>query len=77
MTAAIIILVVYALSAYYNYKWIQKAFYHEDGIFYGVEPSITELLFTFIPLMNTIVAFNNLFISATENTTNFFKPKNK
>ena len=77
MTAAIIILVVYALSAYRNYKWIQKAYYHNKGIFYGLKPNIADLLFTFIPLMNTIISFYSLFIPPAERETNFFKPKNK
>lgn len=79
----LIILTIYLLSVYINYKWMQKAYYHENGRWKNIEPNNIDLFFVFFPIMNTILATSNLFDSPyrknyhnTTNKINFFKPKN-
>ena len=82
MTTIIILLIVYLLSCYYNYKWIQKAHYHPDGRWLNSKPNFMDLFFTFWPFVNTILTLSNLFDSPYKQTVKskkeitFFKPKN-
>lgn len=73
----LIILTIYLLSAFTVYKWMQKAFYHKNGVFKNTKPDYINLFITFVPIINTIMAVLGLtFLPATNKSTNFFKPKN-
>lgn len=82
MTTLIILLIVYLLSCYYNYKWFQKAYYHPNGKCSNLKPRLFHLFVTFYPIINTILTLSNLFDSPykqkvkSKKEITFFKPKN-
>lgn len=81
MVILLIILFTYAISAYVNFKWVQKAYYHPNGKYKRLYPDKDDFYFTFIPFLNTVI----MFIQLTESPYNesyskrkvtIFKPKN-
>ena len=50
------IIVVYLLSCYGTYKFIQHAYYSEDGIHYGETPDLEAVCLMFFPLLNSFAA---------------------
>lgn len=77
----IIFLVIYLLSAFGHYKLIQLTHYHPKGRYFGIDAFKSDMIATFIPLVNTVLCLD-LSISwkkrkrSSNNFTNFFKPKN-
>jgi hypothetical protein len=81
MVVLLIILFTYAISAYVNFKWTQKAHYHPNGRFNGIFPDKSDLWFTFMPFVNTVVMIFQIFESpyekkSKEEEITIFKPKN-
>lgn len=79
MITIIILIVIYLLSAYGHYKWIQEAYYSKNRCFTISKPNTSDLFSTFLPIINTISCIALwLFISPyKDKETHFFKPKNK
>ena len=82
MTTLIILLIIYLISVYMVYKWIQKAHYDPNGKWLYCKPNNEDLFFTFCPFLNTIVMIINFFDSPikrkikVKKEITFFKPKN-
>lgn len=82
MGKIIILLVVYLLSCYADYKWIQKAYYHPNGRWNHIKPTKVDVFYTFCPILNTTLVLVNIFHSPYEQSIKpekeieFFKPKN-
>lgn len=76
MTTLIICIIIYILSVLKNRDFIQKAHYHKEGIWNKLIPSYPDLLFTFIPVSNTIFAIGLLFLSPYKNGSKSNKTKN-
>jgi hypothetical protein len=79
MIGIIIFIVIYLLSAWKSYKWIQIALYHPKGEYYKMEKSSSLILLVIAPFVNTAFAVFTLFESQWDSKyikqTNFFKPK--
>lgn len=69
-----ILITIYILSFLRMYFWNKNAF-SKDGIFSSSEPDLFALLFTIIPLLNTIAAVYSTVISLTgkKNDLDFYK----
>lgn len=52
MITILILAVIYALSFYGAYKFVQKNHYREDGYLYGAKPDIVDVMMTVVPLLN-------------------------
>lgn len=63
MITLIICIIIYVLSVLKTRDFIQKAHYHKEGIWNKLIPSYPDLLFTFMPVSNTIFAIGLLFLS--------------
>lgn len=81
MVVLLIILFTYPISAYVNFKWVQKAHYHPNGKYNIISPTEADFFFVFFPIVNTIT----MVIQFTETPykeeykekeITFFKPKN-
>ena len=53
MAVLLIILFTYAISAYVNFKWVQKAHYHSNGKYRTIYPDKNDIFLTFAPIFNT------------------------
>ena len=72
------VLLVYIVSAYGTYKYIQKSHYHEDGRWNIIEPDSFDVLIMVAPLVNSWFSIEYMLgLWRRDRTTNFFKPKNK
>jgi len=77
----LILLTIYLLSVYINYKWMQKAYFHKNGKWKNTIPTQVDIYLVFCPILNTFIAIENLLVNSPYsnkkiNKTNFFKPKN-
>ncbi len=52
----IIFIIIYSVSVYYNYNWIQKAYYHQKGKFRYFKPAYIDILFVICPLLNILIS---------------------
>lgn len=74
----IIFLVIYLLSAFGYYKFIQLAHYHPEGKWNRIEPHDTDKLAVFCPILNTFFCIAGWIHGwKKDSKSNFFKPKNK
>lgn len=64
--------IVYGLSAWVNYKSIQKD-YSKGGVFDKLKPNLIDVAFTVIPVANTVSAA--IIISFNIDTNSFFNVK--
>lgn len=77
----IIFLVIYLLSAFGYYKFIQLAHYHPKGRWPSIKPNKGDIFITFFPGLNTVFCLNGFVFESwkkeeyRDKTTNFFKPK--
>lgn len=76
----IIGIIIYILSCVAYYKFTQLSYYHPRGVLYKIEPKPIEIVFIFIPIINTINSLILFFLvgwkkDEYKNKTNFFKPK--
>lgn len=77
MITILLLIIVYLLSAFAVYKWVQISHYHKNGIFKGQRTGGHEIAFVILPLFNTIAAIYFWLLSwPYESSINFFKPKN-
>ena len=81
MVVLLIILFTYAISAYVNFKWVQKAHYHPNGKYNIISPTEIDFFFVFFPIVNTIIMIFQIFESPykkeyKEREVTIFKPKN-
>ncbi len=76
----LILLLIYIISAFAMYKWIQIAFYHKNGVMKGCLTENIDLFYTFCPIMNTAFSIAHWImmfpINKKSKNNNFFKPKN-
>ena len=71
-------LLIYTVSAYGSYKYIQKSHYHEDGQWNIIEPNNGDIFVMLIPFVNSWLSIDYMLgLWRRNRTTNFFKPKNK
>ena len=81
-TILVILVIMYFLPVYVNYKYLQKAFYHEQGRFKGCKPDVDDLVVMLTPFLNIVMSFSFMFglwknDEYRGNTIEkFFKPKN-
>jgi hypothetical protein len=69
----LVLVVIYITSVYSSYKWFQKVFTksddpYKDGRWSNLDVDFGAILFTFIPIANTIVAIITLFESPYRNS---------
>jgi hypothetical protein len=55
MEIAIILIIIYLLSVYGAYKFVQHSHYHEKGIWNNIKPHNIDLVVTFAPFANSIL----------------------
>lgn len=55
MRTMLILIFVYILSSYMQYRWISIA-YSKGGVLEYSKPERQDLLFTFLPIANTVVS---------------------
>lgn len=80
MECLLLLLLIYLASVFSMYKWVQLAYYHNNGIFKTMEPDEIDYFFCFMPIINTgggILFWLISFPVNLKRTNNFFKPKNK
>lgn len=71
-------LLLYIVSAYGSYTYIQKSYYHEDGQYNIIEPDSFDIFIMLFPLVNSWFSIEYMLgLWRRNRTTNFFKPKNK
>lgn len=76
-----LVLVVYLLSVYTTYKYIQYAHYHPQGKWSNIKPDSSAIFLTFFPIVNTI--FSLIFLTngwkddKHKKKKEFFKPLKK
>lgn len=81
ITTIIIFLVIYLLSAFGWYKFIQLAHYHPKGRWQALEPDGHDIFLIFCPIINTCLCIYSWTFESwkkeeyRDKTTNFFKPK--
>lgn len=80
MIITLILLALYIIPAWYNFNWIQKAYYDEKGRWLGLDPDTKDSTITFVPILNLFFFFGFLFTSwkhedFIDRKTNIFKPK--
>ena len=78
MEIAIILIIIYLLSVYGAYKFVQHSHYHEKGMWNNIKPHNIDLVVTFLPFINSILGIMFL-IGAWKRDCyreiNFFKMK--
>ena len=60
MKIVIIIISVYLLSVLWNRRWVKKA-YSEGGKYERFRIGKDEIYFTFLPILNTVIASRRIF----------------
>lgn len=80
MIKILILILLYIIPAWYNFNWIQKAYYNEKGRWLGLDPELGDIVLTFVPILNLFFLSALLFIrwkheKFIDNKTNIFKPK--
>ena len=71
MKTILILIFVYILSAYMQYRWISIS-HSKGGIFEQSTPSRTDLVFTFTPILNTVTGIISWSIYYPKKSANNF-----
>lgn len=80
MIKILILILLYIIPAWYNFNWIQKAYYNEKGRWLGLHPETKDTVVIFVAILNLFFLFVLLFTrwedkKFIDNKTNIFKPK--
>jgi hypothetical protein len=72
------VLLVYIVSTYGTYEYIQKSHYHEEGQWNRITPDSIDVLIMIAPFVNSWFSIEYMLgLWRREQHNNFFKPKNK